>query len=212
MNSDIRNFSAKRDRLFLSIVDLSVIIEAIYSHLMVRSDQPLIPPRSWIALTPAHCTKLLALPVSANFPDVAMFDKIERISIKFVNPPRDIDMVAVEKGPGSLSRSLNRMVASIYLRFYETYRPWWVERFNRDEATWPPIMRFARIVRNAAGHQMRIDWNSQNVAAVNWRGLTYSHADNGREIIGGDLVAADILFLMLDLSDELDTLGCPFEP
>ena len=46
---------------------------------------------------------------------------------------------------------------------------------------------------------------------VSWYGLSYGPAQNKKIAIGTDLAFADILILMLEMSDELDRLGCPID-
>jgi hypothetical protein len=44
-----------------------------------------------------------------------------------------------------------------------------------------------------------------------WHHLAFSYADNRKQVIGtkGFLSPADLMFLMIDVGDELDKIGCP---
>ena len=72
---------------------------------------------------------------------------------------------------------------------------------STDE-NWPPPLNFARVVRNAIAHGA-IKINDPKSAPVSWRGLSYSHADNGKKIVGTDLKLGELLALMFDANDAL---------
>ncbi|MBV8187173.1 MAG: hypothetical protein JO339_08035 [Alphaproteobacteria bacterium] len=102
------------------------------------------------------------------------------------------------------------MMCNAILVFYERYRPWLQGRFGRETKARPEFWRFCWAIRNAAvHHQGRINFTNSTAAPVTWRGLTYSPADNGKQVFGTDLSVGDLMFLMLGMSDELDTLGAP---
>jgi hypothetical protein len=108
-------------------------------------------------------------------------------------------------------RFMLETAASMYLRFYEAHVDWMRANVHSDPQQWSDLLRFARVIRNAAGHYGRISWDSPSPALkpVTWRNYQYSHADNGREILGLEFHIAPIVMLLFELSDELDALGCP---
>ena len=67
-----------------------------------------------------------------------------------------------------------------------------------DRRDWPDVWRFSWVLRNAMAHggRIRIDDNS----SVNWKGLSYSKEDNGREI-NNDIWTGDLFFLMKEMEE-----------
>ena len=69
---------------------------------------------------------------------------------------------------------------------------------KRSGNTWPPVLQFSAVVRDAMSHGGTIHMFAY-VPAVNYFNLNYSPADNGRKVIHNDLSCADIFFLMLEM-------------
>jgi hypothetical protein len=101
----------------------------------------------------------------------------------------------------------------IFVEFFETHRPW-LEANVGSVNKWPSTLSFARVIRNAMSHGGSLKMSDKKAQSVKWRHLTYTDADDGKRVygLGPDLFVSDILFLMFDASDELDALGCPFDP
>jgi hypothetical protein len=102
------------------------------------------------------------------------------------------------------------MVAPIFVEFYEAYCDWIFKRFHKPK-NWPPVWRFAHVIRNSVSHGGLIDIDPRDDPSP-WYGLTYSSADNGHRPMGGlnpDLGAGDILILIFEMNDALDELNCP---
>lgn len=97
----------------------------------------------------------------------------------------------------------------IFVNFYEKHADEIRSRWGRDTKAWPDVVDFCRIVRNAVAHSGKIEFQNINYPAVRWQSLSYSPADNGRQVIGTDLLFPDIIFLMIDLSNALDRGGVP---
>lgn len=88
----------------------------------------------------------------------------------------------------------------------------WVRRnVATDPHRFPSKVNFCRVVRNAIVHGGTVNIDSPNAPIVNWRGLTYGHAQNGREILnnGTDLSIGDLMLLLIEADYELTTLGAP---
>ena len=65
-----------------------------------------------------------------------------------------------------------------------------------------------RVVRNAIAHGA-IKINDPKSSPISWRGMSYSHADNGKQIVGVDLKLGEVLALMFDANDALDAIKAP---
>lgn len=207
-----REFVKGKDRLFESVLGLAIMYEAFFCHLMARTGHTPPEPGSMIGMSSMQDKTILSFPVSLSFGNVVLKDMATSIFIHFGNPPEMEDgTLPVDSGEGAMAQALLRLVPPLFLQFYETYLPWWVKKYSGDPTQWPEVMRFGRVVRNAIGHGGRIMWASSNVPPVTWSGLRYSHADNGRAVIGHDLVSGDLVRLMIAISDKLDAAGCPID-
>ena len=61
--------------------------------------------------------------------------------------------------------------------------------------------RFGRIVRNAFVHDGRIRIDDPQATPASWRGITYGPRDNGRQILGLDIAAVEVVLLMRDMDE-----------
>jgi hypothetical protein len=86
-----------------------------------------------------------------------------------------------------------RLIEPMFLQYFETNRP------SALSAVW----EFGRVVRNACAHNGRIDVRNPDAPPVGWKTLTYSPADNGREIWFRDFTAVEILLLMEEMDAAL---------
>jgi hypothetical protein len=102
-----------------------------------------------------------------------------------------------------------KILIPFFVEFFEEARPWLDANEGRDFIAWPNIWQFGRLVRNAASHN-RLSFNDPKLAPVTWHKLTYGRSQHGRAIFGKDLAFADLLVLMIVMSDSLDALGAPF--
>jgi hypothetical protein len=134
------------------------------------------------------------------------------------NKPRqliDVHMFNKQPEPDSPNidgiKSLNvRVIVALFSLFVERANDWVKYNVSTDYINWPPVSNFSRVVRNAIVHGGRININNQNAPVVTWRGLSYSHAQFGKEIINtGDLSTGDLILLMIELEIEIAGLGAP---
>jgi len=100
------------------------------------------------------------------------------------------------------------VITPLYVEFYEGVRPW-LEQNVGDSSKWPCVLDFGRVVRNACSHGGNLSLSKASSRPVSWRSLQYDPTQHGKPIIGTDLGFADLLILMIEMSDELDSLGCP---
>jgi hypothetical protein len=61
-----------------------------------------------------------------------------------------------------------------------------------------PTLAFANAIRNAFAHGGIIHIANPGVT-VSWGGLSYSNADNGRQIMYNDMSQGDVILLMLEM-------------
>jgi hypothetical protein len=107
-----------------------------------------------------------------------------------------------------LERSeLLAQIPPIFIGFFERYNEWLTDTHG-DSINWHPTLNFCRVVRNAAAHGS-INFRNPRAPAVTWRGLNFGPAENGRQIIGGDLRVGDVVGLKFEANDELNRIGAP---
>lgn len=104
--------------------------------------------------------------------------------------------------------------AAVFSFYVEPWVDWVKLNVTTDFHRFPPVANFARVVRNAIVHGGTVNIENPNAASASWRGLTYGPQQRGQKVLntGHDLSVGDLIILMLELSDELDTLGAPFTP
>jgi hypothetical protein len=124
---------------------------------------------------------------------------------------------AMEASGAPFSQGFNSvvwlMITPIFVNFYESHRPW-IEQHHGFQKTWPHTFYFANLIRNAISHGGKLYFKHVPLRTAIWQHLRYDHSDDKKQIIGagGIFSIADLFFLMLDTSDELDRLGCPADP
>jgi hypothetical protein len=106
-----------------------------------------------------------------------------------------------------LAPILTHVISPIFLSFFERYNMWLTT--NLDAVNWPMTLKFARVVRNAVAHHGTIKIKDPSTPPVTWHGLSYSHTDNEKKIVGFDLEIGEFLGLMFEVKEELDGLAVP---
>lgn len=85
---------------------------------------------------------------------------------------------------------------AIFVAFWETNKQLIIQRHGHRR-NWPMVLQFANVIRDAFSHGGTIAMFA-HIPAVTHFGLTYSAADNGRQVLHNDLSLADIFLLMID--------------
>ena len=148
------------------------------------------------------------VPIGGPLPGVLAGHSVQGIDVDFA--PKQAGWAATYSVNG-LALVLNNVGAQTLTVFFERYRPWIETNFGKDVKAWPALFAFIWAVRNAAvHHEGTVNFTNHNHPGVSWYGLSYSPADNGiRKVIGGDMSIGDMVVLIVEVSDELDRLGCP---
>lgn len=69
--------------------------------------------------------------------------------------------------------------------------------------TWPPILRFSRVIRHAFAHDGKVYITGRNAQIETWHGFSYGPADNGITILFNGMGAGDLVELMDQMDHEL---------
>lgn len=151
----------------------------------------------------------VSMPVGVLMPAVLNSEPVRAIGVAFfltkdIGPPLRKTTYRAALPP----RILENMITPLYVDFFERYRPWIKTTYG--SGTWPPLLDFARAVRNwISHHQGCVHFKNPQAGAVKWHHLSYSPADKGRLVVGRDLQFGDMIILLFELADELERLGCP---
>ena len=195
-------------RLFEPMHKMIVVIDAISIAMM------LVIARS-IALGPTStgAAKSLQFPL-VHFPALAPIEALAReqpldeITISFLppepfTPPPGWAEMATPKS-AKWQRYALSAITPIFVDFYERHT------LSGDPYSWPSVLNFARVIRNAISHHDgHINFENMNASEIRWHALAYSPRDNGKLVIGPDIGLADVIILMFEMSRELDQLARP---
>lgn len=112
--------------------------------------------------------------------------------------------------PG-LKSVIARIIAAIFAVFANKANDWVKKNISTDYYNWPPVSEFARVVRNAIVHGGTINLKDPQIKAC-WLGVEFSAANYGEPVLNaGKLSLGDLILVMLNLEEELDSLGAPFD-
>jgi hypothetical protein len=198
------------DRLFEPIYNFLIILASISNaaSLMVGGD------------THTHTNPVMR--VSTRWPDLGLALPLGGVLQHVLNDvtPKEIHIGIITR-PGLLAipmpnikfqtsgyeTVLAHVIAPIFLSFFERYNVWLTA--NRGDAKkWHPTLNFARVIRNAAAHG-KIEIRNPASAPAVWRDLSYGYAQNGARIIGTDLKFGEIIALMFEADEALDSDNVP---
>lgn len=136
--------------------------------------------------------------------------KVKRMEVEF-SPANTITHNDIDVA--DISIVILSVITPLYVDFFEKHRHWLKATYGGDAYAWPMLFNFGRVIRNFISHHAgHVHFDNANAAPVTWHHLSYSPADEGKQVIGTDLALGDMIVLLFELSDELDRLGCPLNP
>jgi hypothetical protein len=100
-------------------------------------------------------------------------------------------------------------ISGTFSIFWDRYLDKVKTLYGADSQQWPSLFNFARVIRNACSHGGKVNITNPSAKPVTWHAYTISPADHGRHIIDSELSFADIVLLMLEISDELRKAAIP---
>lgn len=209
----LRSLTRSRDRLFDPLFDFAAVTEAIYTSVICLRFNTQNQGSPLNVACSQFPNVVVWIPDKTILPIIHERGRPTTITYEIAPAPQQ------QHPPGAPTASINftsvlqHLIDPFYVSFFETHYDWIRKNCGGDAYAWPPVLNFARVVRNAViHHQGRVQFDNPNAGPVRWYQLTYSPAENGRQAVGGDLGLADMLILMFEIADELDRLGCPFNP
>lgn len=121
-----------------------------------------------------------------------------RVTIKPISkqPPKHLLNLSVFQGlAGSLA-------ASAFTGFYEKFKKIVKKKFGNED-DWPPIWRFAWVIRNSLSHNGKIAFNDKDKEPVEWSGLKISPGPSTSKVLFDMLTPVELVCLMIDMDKEL---------
>lgn len=100
---------------------------------------------------------------------------------------------------GAVAETYEGFAQAMFTRYWENNLAAIVAAHGKRSAgSWPSVLQFGAIVRDAMSHGGTIHM-FPGIPPASHFGLTYSPSDNGKKIIHNDLSCADIFLLLLDV-------------
>jgi len=118
-------------------------------------------------------------------------------AIAYIEKPEFIQVAGVSTS--AMAETLEGFAQAMFTRYWETNLST-IEAVHgqRSGRSWPQVLRFAAIARDAMSHGGTLHM-FPSVASATHFGLTYVSAQNGRRILHNDLTSAGLFLLMLDV-------------
>lgn len=204
MPRDLDLITFSRDhRLFEPINNFCVMHACIAQASRAYHGQPEFNLGDYAILPCKHNDLQIRLPLGYVF-EIALQGKKPgqlQIGVEAKQPP-------FMTGPGGkgFAAIMRNLISPVFIAFFEDHKVPVYTRYGNNSEDWPQTLAFARLVRGALAHEGKLNLRGKRITPTEWRGLTYSHDNDEREIIGTDINVADMLLLMLDMNDELDLL------
>ena len=96
-----------------------------------------------------------------------------------------------------------QVLGGCFTQFWDKVVPIAETKFGSDLSKWPPILNFARVIRNSFAHGNRIHFQNPAAAAVHWKSIQYAPTDNGQIVLYNDMGLADFIVLFEEVPDAL---------
>lgn len=122
-----------------------------------------------------------------------------KILKKPINPSPPVHPIKM----GNVQLMMSRLVGDAFVSYYERHVATAEAKWGKESTMkWNPVWNFGWAIRNACAHDGKIYFRSADHPAVHWRNLQYTHADNGRQVLFGELTGVELILLMeeMDLS------------
>jgi hypothetical protein len=195
------------NRAFETLKNFGIVADAILLAGKVLHGIPLLQPGApgnFVTIEAKQFGLGVALPLGMV---TSIVTKIQpkSIQIGFVNPWVSIT------GPQAHFDGTFALLTPYYVDFWEKYRVWIEKNQPEKPDQWAPPLNFGRMVRNFSHHHGKVHLRGDQ-PAVQWEHLSYSSQDEGKQAIGGDLFLGDLLLLIFEIGDTLESLGCPLDP
>jgi len=210
--SGIRRFTPK-DRLFKLVEYLNIYLDMEVYAFSACQGAPIKPPGRYFAtLISKQFSVNVRHAVFLPFPLSFTSTVVQHYEIEFT--PAAYASPTLVKFSSDRWGEVATMFWNTALVFFYEQHLWWVHktygRGPKDRDNWPSIIRFAWLLRNAAVHHHgAINLTDPKVPPISWHHLKYDHTHAGMKVFGDVMSMADMLIFMVEMSDELDRLGCP---
>ena len=96
-----------------------------------------------------------------------------------------------------------QVLGGCFTQFWDKVVPIAETKFGGDISRYPPILNFARVIRNSFSHGNRIHFQNPLASSVHWKSIQYAPTDNGKVVLFHDMALADFIVLFDEVSDTL---------
>ena len=100
------------------------------------------------------------------------------------------------------------IIGPFFVEFVEAHKGW-IQHTYGAQQNWPDIFYFGNVIRNCLSHGGKIHFTYSKPRAAIWYHLKYDDTDNGKSVIYHELNFADLLMLMVEMSNAFDNAKCP---
>jgi hypothetical protein len=197
----IRNYSRGKHRFFDELVSFLAAFGSLATALRFYAGETpaALGPRQGIGFQGTHVSNL-----SLTYVPGAVLSEIAQnrlpTTIQMVEQPRTAIPPEDPSSLTSVGELSISLIGSALIRYYESVIPIVRKKFGTDSTNWPGVWNFGRVIRNAlAHHGGRVNFDNPRAQPVSWKSLTFSPADNGRQIMFVDIATVEIILLMEDM-------------
>ncbi len=96
---------------------------------------------------------------------------------------------------------VSQLVGTAFLKYYERNKQRPTAAYGTQPKAWPPLWRFAWLLRNAIAHGDRWAISDPSFPATDWHGVSVTSADSGQAWFDAQryIVGADVVLLLEEL-------------
>jgi hypothetical protein len=200
-----------KHRLHPYLFNLVTLTGALGVALHAVAENRIVDENSSISIQASSFDLAIAFPTAKAVRTAWYGVTPNRISLEFSSiPPRNKQQ---QGRHGKMLGIMGLAMPPIFIDFFENHRRWLdSQKFKIDQ--WPSTMAFARVLRHSFAHGGRLHMTDKNTKPVHWHHLRYDRSNDGKQVygVGCELWMADLVFLLFELSDDFDRIGCPLGP
>jgi len=200
-----------QSRTFEAMLDI-----AKYSSISFHSSWPKNSPKSKHSyIYSTVCKKYIKVPnldideiVFGSDPEEINFSVLDEVPK--LSPEIPKETIRTRTSQPGFSKFNNNMYASIFSLFVDRVIEWARINHSTDYPSWPPVLNFCRVIRNACIHSGKVNLSANSPISVSWRGRTLDKNNAGQEIFSDNIISSgDLVLMLFDLEFELATIRAP---
>jgi hypothetical protein len=104
---------------------------------------------------------------------------------------------------GSFSRVFLALGQATFIQYWEEIKSSIISNYGQDQVSWPSILKFGWIIRNALAHNFKITIHNKAINSVQWYNLNFGYQTNGVSI-DNEIMFIELIILMKEIEDYLN--------